>query len=133
MNKIHGFTLFATGMLALSACNSAKSPDTVSNDVAAAQHKAAQNDGQAHQEATQDMSKAQAATENKAVDQNNAEAKAAYDVAVTRADGAHQVALEKCKALSGDLQSQCKSRADADYDAAKANAKAAETARQQPN
>ena len=50
---------------------------------------------------------------------------------LAKAEGAHKVALEKCKAMSGDAQSKCKDVADADYAAAKANSKATEVAAKQ--
>jgi len=50
---------------------------------------------------------------------------------MAKADGNHKIALEKCNVLSGDAQSKCKDVADADYTAAKANAKAAETTQKQ--
>jgi hypothetical protein len=40
--------------------------------------------------------------------------------------------LAKCQGLSGGAQKKCKDQADADYAAAKANAKAGETARTLP-
>jgi hypothetical protein len=100
-------------LLALAACHSAKSPDAVANDVAAARQSAA------------------ADVEEKNKDLNNSDAKGAYDVAVAKADGNHKVALEKCEALNGEAQTKCKDMADADYDAAKANAKSSEAAAKQ--
>jgi hypothetical protein len=50
---------------------------------------------------------------------------------LARAEGNHKVALEKCNAVSGDAQSKCKDMAGADYDAAKANAKASEVSTKQ--
>jgi hypothetical protein len=47
---------------------------------------------------------------------------------MAKAEGGHEVALAKCKAMSGDAQSKCKDVADADYAAAKANFKATEVA-----
>ena len=114
-------TAIALATLAsLAGCNNAKSPDTVANDVAAAQQAAAKQVADARAEASKDDAKA-----------NNEEAAAAYDVAVAKAEGAHKVALEKCNALGGDAQSKCKDQADADFAAAKANSKAAEVAAKQ--
>jgi hypothetical protein len=56
---------------------------------------------------------------------NNA---AAGKVALATADGNHQVAIQKCETLQGHDQQVCKDQADADYEAAKANAKAAKVA-----
>jgi hypothetical protein len=115
-------------LAALTGCNNAKSPDTVANDVAAAQQAAAQQVAKARKEASEDDAKATDKVNDKSQDLNNVEAKGAYDVAMAKAEGAHKVALEKCNAMSGDAQRKCKDLADADYDAAKANSKAAEVA-----
>jgi hypothetical protein len=53
-----------------------------------------------------------------------------YDVAVARADGDHKIAVQKCDTLEGHDQKVCKDQADADYDAAKANAKATKVSQQ---
>ena len=97
---------------ALSACNNAKSPDTASRDIAAANQSATHEVAQAQQEQQKDMSAD------------------AYNVALAKADGDHKVALQKCDTLQGHDQQVCKDQADADYDAAKANAKATKAAQQ---
>jgi hypothetical protein len=119
-----GVVMFAT----LAGCNNAKSPATVSNDVAAAQRAANKEVADARVEAAKDDAKAADKVNDKSHDLNNAEATGAYDVAMAKAEGAHKVALEQCKAMSGDAQSKCKDIADADYAAAKANSKATEVA-----
>jgi hypothetical protein len=43
---------------------------------------------------------------------------------VAKADGDRKIALANCSAQSGDAQKACKDQANADYDAAKASAKA---------
>jgi Tfp pilus assembly major pilin PilA len=108
----------------VSGCNNPKSPDAVANDVAAAQAKRATEVADAKQDAAKDTNKAEAKVDDKTVDLNNANAKGAYDVAMAQADGDHQVATQRCEALSGDAQKACKDQADAKYDLAKANAKA---------
>jgi hypothetical protein len=120
------------GALSAAGCNNAKPPDSVASDVAAAQKKAATETADAQRDASQSIAKAQTKTDDKAIDQTNTEAKAAYDVAIAKADGTHQVVLAKCQGLGGDAQKKCKDQADADYEAAKANAKAGETARMLP-
>ena|ERR1700694_5222304 len=110
----------------LAGCNSAKSPDVVANDVAAEQQKAATNVAEVRKDASKDNAAATDKVDEKSKDLNNVEATGAYDVALARAEGNHKVALEKCTAARGDAQSKCKDMADADYNAAKANAKAAE-------
>jgi hypothetical protein len=108
----------------ISGCNNPKSPDAVASDVASAQAKRATEVADARQDAAKDSSKAEAKVDDKTVDLNNANAKGAYDVAMAQADGDHQVATQRCEALSGDSQKACKDQADAKYDLAKANAKA---------
>ena len=96
----------------LSGCNQAKSPDTAAHDIAAADRSAAAKVADAQRDAQKDMSAD------------------AYNVAVAQADGDHKVAIQKCETLQGHDQQVCKDQADADYDAAKANAKAAKAATQ---
>lgn len=111
-------------VMALTGCNNAKSPDTVSKDVASAQNKRASEVANARQDAAKAEDKAEAKVDDKTNDLDNANAKGAYDVAIAQADGDHTVALQKCEGLSGDPQKACKDQADAKYDLAKANAKA---------
>jgi hypothetical protein len=94
----------------LTACNNAKSPDAAARDVAAANDAAANKIADAQRDAQKDMSSD------------------AYKVALAKADGDHQVAIQKCDTLQGHDQQVCKDQADADYEAAKANAKAAKVA-----
>jgi hypothetical protein len=115
----------------LAGCNDPKSPDKVASDVAAAQQKAAENIADVRKDAAKDDVSATEKVEDKNKNLNNVEAKGAYDVAMARAEGNHKVALEKCNAVSGDAQSKCKDMAAADYDAAKANAKASEVSNKQ--
>ena len=115
----------------LAGCNNAKSPDVVANDIAAAQQKTADNVADVRKEASKENARATDKVDDKSKDLNNVEAKGAYDIALARAEGNHKVGLEKCKAVSGDVQSKCEDMADADYNAAKANAKASEVANKQ--
>jgi hypothetical protein len=115
----------------LAGCNNAKSPAAVANDVAAAQKKAAENVADVRKDASKDNASATDKVDDKSKDLNNVEAKGAYDVALARDEGNHKVALEKCNAVRGDAQSKCKDMADADYNAAKANAKASEVSTKQ--
>jgi len=94
----------------LTACDSAKSPDTAARDIAAANDAAANKIADAQRDAQKDMSGD------------------AYKVALAKADGDHQVATQKCETMQGHDQQVCKDQADADYEAAKANAKAAKVA-----
>jgi hypothetical protein len=120
-----------TTFAVLAGCNNAKSPDAVANGVAAAQQKAAENVADVRKDASKDNASATDNVDDKSKDLNNVEAKGAYNVALARAEGNHKIALEKCNAVSGDAQSKCKDVADADYEAAKANAKASEVSTKQ--
>jgi hypothetical protein len=122
------------GLLVLAGaagCNKQKSPDVVAGDVANAQQKAAGEVADARQDAAKDSQGAAAKVDEKSKDLDETNAKGAYDVALAQADGDHKVATEKCQAMAGDAQKACKDQADADYDLAKANAKAALAAQKQ--
>jgi len=106
MMALSGFVAFGS----LAACNNAKSPDAASRDIAAANDSAANKVADAQRDAQKDMSSD------------------AYKVALAKADGDHQVATQKCETLQGHDQQVCKDQADAEYEAAKANAKAAKVA-----
>jgi len=112
-------------VLIIAGCDSAKSPDTVAKDVAAAQQKAAAEVANSEKTAEKDLNKAADKVDDTLVNFNNAAAKDAYNLAVAKADGDRKVALANCLALGGDAQKTCKDQAEADYGAAKANARAA--------
>ena len=68
-----------------------------------------------------------AASQDVAAQTQRADAKsadAAYDVAVTRADGDYDITVAKCERLSGDAQKTCMDEAGAARDMTKAKAKA---------
>ncbi len=115
----------AVAFLVTSGCDSAKSPETVSKDVAAAEQKAANEVANSEKAAEKDLDKAADKVDDKLIAFNNAAAKDAYNLAVAKADGDRKVALANCLSLGGDAQKSCKDQAEADYGAAKANAKAA--------
>ena len=115
----------AVALLSIAACDKAKSPDEVSKDVANAEQKAATEVAHSEQSASKDLEKAADSVGDKLLAFNNSAAKDAYDLAVAKADGNRKIALAKCLASGGDAQKACKDQAEADYDAAKANAKAA--------
>lgn len=115
----------AMTILVLTGCNNAKSPDAVAKDVATAEQKASTEVANSEKDAAKDLDKAAGKVDDKLVDFNNAAAKDAYNMAVAKADGDRKIALANCSAASGDAQKTCKDQADADYDAAKASAKAA--------
>jgi hypothetical protein len=115
----------AVAILVAAGCDSAKSPETVSKDVAAAQQKATSELANSEKAAEKDLDKAADKVDDKLIAFNNAAAKDAYNLAVAKADGDRKVALANCLSLGGDAQKSCKDQAEADYGAAKANAKAA--------
>jgi hypothetical protein len=115
----------AIALLIIAGCDSAKSPDTVAKDVAAAQQKAATEVANSEKSAEKDLNKAAEKVDDTLVNFNNAAAKDAYNLAVAKADGDRKVALANCLALGGDAQKSCRDQAEADYGAAKADAKAA--------
>ena len=117
-----GALIVATFFIA--ACNNAKSPDTVAKDVTTAEQKASTEVTKSEDSAAKDLGGAAEKVDDKLVAFNNTAAKDAYNLAVANADGDRKVALAKCEAASGDAQKTCKDQAEADYTAAKANAKA---------
>ncbi len=114
------------GTVALAAgCDKAKSPETVAKDVASAEQKAGREEAKSENAADKDLGKAAAKVDDGLVAFNNEAAKDAYNVSVARADGDRKIALAQCESVSGDAQKNCKDQAEANYVAAKADAKAA--------
>jgi hypothetical protein len=105
-------------------CDKPKSPDAVAHDVAAAEQKASNEVSSSEKDASKDIGNAADKVGDKLTDLNNVAAKDAQNIAIAKADGDRKVALAQCSALAGDAQKKCKDEADADYNAAKANAKA---------
>lgn len=88
-------TLIAAAAIALlAACQQAESPAEVQEDV-------------------------QDAKQEAAVDNTQVQTDAYEDTAMTRAEGEHKIAIERCEALAGDEQQLCKDQADAALEAAK--------------
>jgi hypothetical protein len=114
--------------LALAACNQAKSPDQVAKDTSAAQQSAAESTAKAEQKADDKMSSAQSDVNGEKKDAAHVDAVQSLNVAETKADGDHKVALAQCESLSGDAQKSCKDQADAVYKTAKAQAQQAKAA-----
>ena len=115
----------ALTLLALGACNKARSPAEVQHDVTSAAKSAAEKDAQAGEKqaevataASKDLGDATQKADAKTAD-------AAADAAVTEAEGKHKVATAKCGSMAGDAQKACKDAADAALEMAKAKAKAA--------
>ena len=121
--------LFLTSAVALTilmgaGCDRPKSPDAVARDVAEAQQKAAAEVARSERDASKDVGKSADKVDDRLTDLNNTAAKDSEKIDIAKADGDRKVALAKCNALAGDAQKMCKDVADADYNAAKANAKA---------
>jgi hypothetical protein len=112
IHLIAGVTAMLMAMLMVSACNKANSPETEANGIAAA-----------HDSAVKEVAKAE-------TNQQHDMSADGYNVAVAQADGDHKIAIQKCDALAGHEQKTCKDQADADYEAAKANAKAKQAGQQ---
>ncbi len=130
---MHKLTISAIALTLffVAGCNDPKSPEAVARDVAAAEQKAAADVADTQKDASKDIGKAADKVDDKLADLNNTVAGNAYDIAESRAEGDRKIALAKCDALGGDARKSCKDMADADYDAAKANAKAAEAGNKQ--
>jgi hypothetical protein len=124
-------SVVSLSILMLAGCDNAKSPDTVAKDVAAAEQKASTEVANSENAAAKDLGKAANQVDDKLVAFNNDAAKDAYNIAIAKADGDRKVALANCLAQSGDAQKMCKDRAEADFDAVKADAKAVATTQKQ--
>jgi hypothetical protein len=123
---LHSLSALALGTFLLAACHQGKSPEQVAAEVAKAQDKANAELTRAEQHADKDVANAAGKVDDKLTALNNDAATDAYKVAVAKADGDRKVALAQCDSMNGDAQKACRNQADADYDQAKANAKAAE-------
>jgi hypothetical protein len=121
----------AATLLAIVGCNGAKSPDEVAKEVANAEQNSSAEVQKSEDKAGKDLGGAANKVDDKLIAFNNDAARDGYNIAVAQADGDRKVALAKCEAQSGDAQKACRQQADADYDAAKANAKALATAQKQ--
>lgn len=99
--------------------------DAANRDLAKAKQQGDAKVADASAEANRDIDKA-------AVKQSKEQAKADYDVAITKAHGDLQVAMEKCKMLATDPRATCEQDAQLSHDQAVNAAKAKlDTANQQ--
>src|ERR1700753_52386 len=124
-------SVIALSVFLAAGCDSAKSPDTVAKDVAKPEQKAAAEVAKSEQAAEKDLNKAADKVDDKLVAFNNAAAQDAYNLAAAKSDGDRKVALANCLSLGGDAQKACKDQAEADFAAARADAKAAATSLKQ--
>jgi hypothetical protein len=111
--------------LVASGCNNAKSPDAVAKDVANAEQKASTEVSKSEDSAAKDLGGAAGKVDDSLIAFNNAAAKDAYNLAIAQADGDRKVALAKCESTSGDAQKMCKDQAEANYKAAREDARMA--------
>jgi hypothetical protein len=99
-------------------------------DVDAARQEANKEVAQARDEASKDLKSALKEHGDHA-DVARAKATADFDVAMAKAEGNHKVALEQCLTLKPTQRQPCNDKADADYEAAKTQAKGMRLARLQ--
>jgi hypothetical protein len=118
-------TALLAGSIVAGGCNNAKSPEAVASDVDKAEQSGANEVARSEERAGKDVDKAAAQVDDKLLAFNNAATEDAYHVAVAKADADRKLALAQCEAQSGDAQKVCRNQAEADYTAAKADAKAA--------
>ena len=124
--------VLAIAALALAGCNQSKSPEDVSKDVAKAEQKANDEVTKSEERAQSALDKSYAKVDGQEIKFNNDAARQTYNVAIAKADGDRKVALATCESQSGDAQKACKDQAEADYKAARADARViAEAALQQ--
>lgn len=116
--------IFVAASLVLSGCNKAKSPEDVSKDIATAERKASNEVTKSEEHAKSVLDKSYEKVNDQEIKFNNDAAHQIYNVAVAKADGNRKVALAICESQSGDAQKACKEQAEADYNSARADARA---------
>jgi hypothetical protein len=114
----------------VAGCHPDKTPHATAQDIEAAKQEAQREVEQARKEASKGIKSAEKVS-GSSRDVAQAKAAGAYDIAMVKADGERKVATEKCLTLQATMQQACKDQADADYETAKATAKATRVARQQ--
>ena len=112
------------------ACNGGKpTPSATPADVEAARQEVAAEVAKAKAEASKDVRSAAKVSGGNSRDVTEAKVVGSYDVAMVQADGEHKIAVEKCLTETPDVQGSCNAKADADYETAKAAAKASRLAK----
>ena len=121
---------------ALTACNKSETPAEVQHDVATAQAEGQRDVADARADAKEasadaDKNVADAIADhdgddvaNQAHDANEAADKGQSKIRIAQAEAVHRVAVEKCDALTGAQQKECKDDADKTLDQVKEAAKA---------
>ena len=105
-------------------CQKKPPPVATPADVASAQQEAQREVDQAQIEARKDVKSATKIMGPDSKDVARARVTGAFDIAMAHADGDHKVAIEKCLTLQPPAQQPCKDKADIDYQAVVAKAKA---------
>jgi hypothetical protein len=125
-------TLLLLGATSLSLMGGCAKHDAqvTAQDVEAARQEASKEVAQARDEASKDVKSAMKEHGDHA-DVARAKATADFDVAMAKAEGDHKVALEQCLTLQPTARQPCNDKADADYEAAKTQAKGLRLARLQ--
>jgi hypothetical protein len=111
-------------------CNHAKPPQVTANDIESAKQDAADEVAQARIEAKREVSSAAKGAGTQSAVVKEAKVTGSYDIAMVQAEGDHKVAVKKCLTLEAQAQKNCADQANADYEAAKASAKATRVSRQ---
>ena len=121
----------AAAAFALTACNKSETPADVQHDVATAQAEGQRDVADARSDAKEanadaDKNVADAIADNdaddvaeQAHDANETADEGKSRIVIAQAEAAHKVAVEKCDALTGASQQECKDDADARLDQAK--------------
>jgi len=119
-------------LLLTAGCHQAQAPHVATTeDIDAARQDAQREVAEARAEASKDVKSAAKVSGSDSAVVAEAKVTAKYDVDMAKADGDHKVATEKCLTLPADQQNACKDQAEADYDSAKAAAKATRLAKRQ--
>jgi hypothetical protein len=131
MNTLALLATVAASGLMLAGCNKAENPAEVQHDVARAQAEGNRDVAAARADAQKNSIDAQtdvaeAVADHKvadAIDQSHEADKVAMkgdeNVQIAQAEATHRVSIQKCEAMSGEMQKECKDSADADLKAAK--------------
>jgi hypothetical protein len=115
--------IFLLAALALTGCNKSKSPEDVSKDVTNAEQKANNEVKRSEDRAQSALDRSYEKVNDQEIKFNNDATRQTYNVAIAKADGNRKVALATCESQSGDAQKACKEQAEADYKAARADAR----------
>jgi len=133
--KVKALCALAAAAFALTACNKSATPAEVQHDVTKAQAEAQRDVADARsdaKEANADADKKVAdaianhdadAVAKQAHDANETADKGKSKIMIAQAEADHKVAVQKCEALAGAPQKECKDDADATLDQAKEAAK----------